>query len=67
MTGQIDLVEQLGSESYVHTHVGSGDQVLNLVARTAGRAPARLADTVALHLAEGAVHLFHPVTGERIT
>ena len=56
-----------GSESYVYTHLGTGDQTLNLVARAAGRAPARLADTVALHLAEGPVHLFHPVTGQRIT
>ena len=42
-------------------------RTLNLVARAAGRAPARLADTVALHLAEGSVHLFHPATGQRLT
>ena len=63
----VDLVEELGSESYVYTHLGTGDRALNLVARASGRAPARLADTVALHLAEGPVHLFHPVTGQRIT
>jgi multiple sugar transport system ATP-binding protein len=63
----VDLVEELGSESYVYTHLGAGDQAMNLVARAAGRAPARLADTVVLHLADGPVHLFHPTTGQRIT
>jgi multiple sugar transport system ATP-binding protein len=63
----VDLVEELGSESYVYTHLGTGNEALNLVARAAGRAPARQADTVGLHLADGPVHLFHPITGLRIT
>jgi multiple sugar transport system ATP-binding protein len=60
----IDLVEDLGSEAYLYTHVGKGTQ---LVARSLSRTPARLADTVRLRKhPDGVVHLFNPETGERI-
>lgn len=60
----VDLVEDLGSETYLYTHAAPGVQ---LVARSIKRAPARLADTVELHkVADGVVHLFHPESGERI-
>ncbi|MEV0948708.1 sn-glycerol-3-phosphate ABC transporter ATP-binding protein UgpC [Rhodococcus sp. NPDC049939] len=60
----VDLVEELGSESYVHTRIdGDGTR---LVARSLTRTPARLADTVSLRKREGIVHLFNPETGERI-
>ncbi|HEY6576884.1 MAG TPA: TOBE domain-containing protein, partial [Mycobacterium sp.] len=60
----VDLVEDLGSEAYVYTHAGSG---VELVARCNPRKAPRLADTVRLHRhPEGAVHLFHPQTGERL-
>jgi multiple sugar transport system ATP-binding protein len=60
----VDLVEDLGSETYLYTHAGPGVQ---LVARSMSRAPARLADTVELRKTpEGVVHLFNPDTGERI-
>ncbi|TCN54965.1 multiple sugar transport system ATP-binding protein [Rhodococcus sp. SMB37] len=60
----VELVEELGSESYVHTRVpGSGNQI---VARSLTRTPARLADTIHLRKREGTVHLFHPETGERV-
>ncbi|WP_102143297.1 ABC transporter ATP-binding protein [Mycobacterium hubeiense] len=60
----VDLVEDLGSETYVYTHAGPGVQ---LVARSLSRAPARLADTIELRkIPEGVVHLFHPETGERL-
>ena len=60
----VDLVEDLGSESYIYAHAKPGIQ---LVARCLDRAPARLADTVRLRRrADGVVHLFHPDTGERI-
>jgi multiple sugar transport system ATP-binding protein len=65
----VDLVEDLGSESYVYTHIGNGDQALSLVARSSGRASAQLGETISLQLAIGSnrpVHFFHPVTGERI-
>ncbi len=60
----VDLVEDLGSEAYVYTHAGSG---VELVARCNPRTAPKLADTVRLRRhPEGAVHLFHPETGERI-
>jgi multiple sugar transport system ATP-binding protein len=60
----VDLVEDLGSEAYVYTHAGSG---VDLVARCNPRRAPKLAETVRLHRhPEGAVHLFHPKTGERL-
>jgi multiple sugar transport system ATP-binding protein len=60
----IDLVEDLGSETYLYTHAGPKVQ---LVARSLSRTPARLADTVRLRRRpDVVVHLFHPDTGERI-
>jgi multiple sugar transport system ATP-binding protein len=62
----VDLVEDLGSEAYVYTHAASGSGV-ELVARCNPRTAPKLADTVSLRKsAEGAVHLFHPKTGERL-
>ncbi|AEF42827.1 ABC transporter ATP-binding protein [Hoyosella subflava] len=60
----VDLVEALGSESYVYAHISGTDQ--QLTARSLSRAPARLAESVTLRKHGGAVHLFHPETGERI-
>jgi multiple sugar transport system ATP-binding protein len=58
----VDLVEDLGSESYIYAHAKPGVQ---LVARCLDRTGAKLADTVRLsQRAEGVVHLFHPDTGE---
>jgi multiple sugar transport system ATP-binding protein len=60
----IDLVEDLGSETYLYTHAAPGVQ---LVARSLSRGTARLAETVELRKKpEGVVHLFHPTTGERL-
>ena len=60
----VDLVEDLGSESYIYTHAKPD---VDLVARCMGRVPAKLADTVRLRKsADGVVHLFNPDTGERI-
>ncbi|MDT5008462.1 MAG: multiple sugar transport system ATP-binding protein [Mycobacterium sp.] len=60
----VDLVEDLGSESYLYTHAKPG---VELVVRCMDRVPAKLADTVYLRKrADGAVHLFHPDTGERV-
>lgn len=60
----VDLVEDLGSETYLYTHASPGIQ---LVARALARTPAKLADTVRLRKhPDGVVHLFNPETGERI-
>jgi multiple sugar transport system ATP-binding protein len=61
----IDLVEDLGSESYLYTHAHPDVQ---LVARSLSRGPVKLADTVELRKqSDGIVHMFHPQTGERIS
>ena len=60
----VDLVEDLGSEAYVYTHAGSG---VELVARCNPRTAPKLAETVKLRKhPDGAVHLFHPESGERL-
>ncbi len=60
----VDLVEDLGSEAYVYTHANSG---VELVARCNPRTAPRLADTLRLRRhPDGAVHLFHPQSGERL-
>ncbi|MBU3065052.1 ATP-binding cassette domain-containing protein [Nocardia sp. NEAU-G5] len=72
-TVSVELVEELGSESYVYTRVPGGP-VLGLdgepvifVSRSAERAPARLAETVSLHITDpAAVHLFDPASGDRL-
>ncbi|MFG1933715.1 ABC transporter ATP-binding protein [Mycobacterium sp. NPDC048908] len=60
----VDLVEDLGSEAFVYTHAGSG---VELVARCNPRTAPKLADSVKLRRhPDGAVHLFHPKSGERL-
>lgn len=60
----VDLVEDLGSETYLYTHARPD---VELVARSLARTPVKLADTVELRKTpDGVVHLFHPRTGERI-
>jgi multiple sugar transport system ATP-binding protein len=64
---QIDLVEELGSESYVHAHVeGNDSEPISLVARSSSRSPGRLGETIALRKNRGPVHVFHPDTGQRL-
>jgi multiple sugar transport system ATP-binding protein len=60
----VDLIEDLGSESYMYTHAKPG---LEFVARCMDRGPAKLADTVRLRKRpDGVVHLFDPTSGERL-
>ena len=65
---QIDLIEELGSESYVYTHIdGSSDgQPVSLVARSASRSPVRRGGTVGLRKGQGPIHIFDPESGERV-
>jgi multiple sugar transport system ATP-binding protein len=59
----VDLVEDLGSEAYVYAHASG----VELVARCNPRKAPRLADTIRLRRhPDGAVHLFHPTSGERL-
>ncbi|HEY5854990.1 MAG TPA: TOBE domain-containing protein, partial [Aldersonia sp.] len=72
-TATVELVEELGSESYVYTRntgaplLGLDGDPLHLVARAPGRTPAKLAESVHLTVKpHGRIHLFHPETGLRI-
>ncbi|MFI6996950.1 ABC transporter ATP-binding protein [Nocardia sp. NPDC050175] len=68
----VELVEELGSESYVYARpstpvTGLDGESFMFVSRSATRSPAKLAESVSLTVTDAAtVHLFHPVTGERI-
>ena len=70
--GKVDLIEELGSESYVYAHLddpkvkGLDGGAVSLVARSAVRAPAKIGQSIGLTRLDGAIHLFHPETGERI-
>ena len=60
----VDLIEDLGSESYIYTHAAPN---MELVARSFSRTPVKLGETIELRKhVDGVVHLFHPETGERI-
>ena len=60
----VDLVEDLGSESYVYTHAAAG---VELVARSNPRTAPTIGETVRLRRnADAVVHLVHPVSGERL-
>jgi multiple sugar transport system ATP-binding protein len=64
----VELVEELGSDSYVHGHAKldgstSGDP---LVIRAGGGAVPRIGDTVYIRPRQGMQHVFHATTGTRI-
>jgi multiple sugar transport system ATP-binding protein len=68
----VDLVEELGNESYLYAHLdGTGVTDLDggpaaVVARSPHRAPARIGQRVTLRKQGGITYLFHPETGRRI-
>ncbi|MEU1981016.1 sn-glycerol-3-phosphate ABC transporter ATP-binding protein UgpC [Nocardia sp. NPDC019395] len=69
----VELVEELGSESYVYARDTAGSirgldgTPVTFVARSATRSPAELGEKATMAVRpDGVVHLFHPVSGERI-
>jgi multiple sugar transport system ATP-binding protein len=61
---QVDLVEELGSDSYVYGHLVA-DSDTTIVAR-AGRGRHRLGETVGLRLDTSQLHLFDTSSGKRL-
>ena len=59
------VVEDLGSEVFVHVGVEHEGETLSIVARSRPRSPASSARTVSIRIA-GAVHVFDP-NGPRLT
>ncbi len=62
----VDLVEELGSDAYVHGHVNLAGADEQFVVRTDGRRIPRMGDTVFVKPRVGHHHAFHAVTGVRI-
>ena len=65
LDARVDLVEELGSESYLYCTV-SGMDHQPVVARTEGLSPRRPGDDVSLVPKPGEVHLFDAATGLRL-
>ena len=61
----VSLVEPLGSEQIVHLAAEEGGP--DLVAVTSSEQPLAVDARVGLHVPPGAVHLFHPQTGIRLS
>jgi multiple sugar transport system ATP-binding protein len=61
----VDVVEELGSESYLYAHMAE-DEGTTLVVRGPGRTTVRYGDTVALRVNSDAVHAFDASSGERL-
>jgi multiple sugar transport system ATP-binding protein len=64
----VELVEELGSDAYVHGRAARGGNQANdtLVARTDGRVSPRMGETVFLRPRAGSQHIFHAITGDRL-
>jgi multiple sugar transport system ATP-binding protein len=61
----VDVVEELGSESYVYAHMAE-DESTTLVVRGPGRTTVRYGETIALRVDADAVHAFDATSGERL-
>ena len=63
----VSIVESLGVDAYVHGEVKLADGTAkDVVARTDGRMPPRIGETVELRPASQHVHLFDAITTERL-
>ena len=61
----VDVVEELGSESYLYAHMAE-DESTTLVVRGPGRTAVRYGETIALRVDADAVHAFDATSGERL-
>jgi multiple sugar transport system ATP-binding protein len=68
VTLAVDLVEELGADSYVHARLTDDDplQDPHLVVRFDDRESPRVGDVVTMGVRAGAEHVFHPDTGLRL-
>ena len=63
LTGEVLLVEELGTDALLHVRLADGDPV---VARTEGRKPPAPGQRVAFRVDPADVFAFHPATGARL-
>jgi multiple sugar transport system ATP-binding protein len=61
----VDVVEELGSESYLYAHLAE-DADTSIVVRGPGRTRVRYGETIAVRPDPGALHLFDVTSGERL-
>ncbi len=62
----IDLVEELGADGYVYAHGESEGRHVDIVARVSGAEYPQLGDAITLTAKPGRLHVFDPVSGERL-
>jgi len=63
---QVELVEVLGADAYLHGTLKSEGEDLPVIARVDGRRPPEKGQTVHLQAKEGHTHLFNSESGDRL-
>jgi multiple sugar transport system ATP-binding protein len=68
VTLTVDLVEELGADSYVHARLPGDDPLRDphLVVRFGDRATPRIGDVLTMAVRAETAHVFHPETGVRL-
>jgi len=68
VTLHVDLVEELGADSYVHARLPDDDPLRDshLVVRFEERNTPRIGDVIKMGVRSEDEHVFHPETGERL-
>jgi multiple sugar transport system ATP-binding protein len=61
----VDVVEELGSESYLYAHLAE-DTATKIVVRGPGRVMVRFGDPIAVRPSAEALHVFDVESGERL-
>ena len=61
----VDVVEELGSESYLYAHLAE-DTATTIVVRGPGRVKVRFGDPIAVRPTAEALHVFDVESGERL-
>ncbi|MFD0557369.1 carbohydrate ABC transporter ATP-binding protein (CUT1 family) [Stackebrandtia endophytica] len=64
---EVDLVEELGSDAYVYGHAAYSEGSERFVIRVDGRSIPSIGDVVHMVPEVGREHVFHAVTGDRIS
>jgi multiple sugar transport system ATP-binding protein len=64
---EVSLVEELGADAYLYGRLPDDDAKDKLFTlRFEGHAPPSIGETISLEVRPDAVHVFHPITGDRL-
>ncbi|WP_322770411.1 ABC transporter ATP-binding protein [Frankia sp. Cr1] len=66
IAGQVGLVEELGSDAYLHVKIDIPGGTAILIVRTDGRTKITRGEAVRLDVRPGEIHVFDPQTGVRL-